>query len=321
VRGDGQLMLGNRAARALIGEETPRLADVPAIGPVAAERLMRLPAGAREIVHLKAEQRMLASVALFRGADGVPQRLISLQGLASELSAVETRAWQDLVRILAHEMMNSLTPIVSMTETLQAVLHPLSGEAADVAIGDVTAAVDTIGRRSAGLMRFVERYRQVAELPEPRPQAVVASDLVAQIEQLASVHFERAESFRGYSEPPDLIFEADPDLLEQALINLVKNAVEAVAESSDPRVTLACRAVDGQIRIEIADNGRGLPRDDPEKIFTPFFTTKPGGSGIGLALARQIAVAHGGELTVRRGTPGAVFTLSLPLRAQMNGAE
>lgn len=321
VEPDGRVLLANRAARALAGEAAPALRDLPAVGASAARRLMALPPGAREIVRLADEQRMLAGAAEFRGADRRLRRLISLQALSSELSAVETRAWQDLVRILAHEMMNSLTPILSLSETLRAVLG--ASEAERGATEDIASAVDVIARRSAGLMSFVDRYRRVAELPEPRPQPIRAAELLSNLERLSAALFQQGGiDYTGEVQPADLVILGDPDFLEQALINLLKNAAEAVSFTDAPCVELTCRADAQQVRIAVSDNGMGLPPVDPEKIFTPFFTTKPGGSGVGITLARQIAVAHGGELRAyRNASGGATFSLILPSAAAFPGLE
>jgi nitrogen fixation/metabolism regulation signal transduction histidine kinase len=312
VREDGELLLANRAALALAGEETKRLADIAAIGPATAERLIQLAVGAREIVQLADGRRMLASIAMFRGAEGVPQRLISLQSLSGELSAVETLAWQDLVRVLSHEMMNSLTPVVSLSDSLQRLLaipgRPIPEEA--------STAADIIARRSAGLMRFVERYRRVAELPEPRMKTLAMADLLRDIAPLAAEYAGgRTISYHTEVSPADLTVYADPDLLSQAMINLVKNAVESATAVPEPQIRVICRATDHQILIEVRDNGAGLPQHEPEQIFTPFLTTKSDGSGVGLALARQIAIAHGGELTASRLPQGAEFKLGFPLRS------
>ncbi len=318
---DGRTVLANRAARALAGEPAARLADMAAIGPSAAERLMSLAPGAREIVRLADERRVLASAAAFRGADGEALRLVSLQGVSSELSAVETRAWHDLVRILAHEMMNSLTPIASLSESLRGRLGA-QGEGQDLELAaDAADAIDVIARRSSGLMSFVERYRRVAELPEPRTEPTRADDLLADLDRLtAPLAAAAGVAYVRSPDPEGLMLEADRDLLEQALINLLKNAVEAAAGAPGARVALACRAAPGQVLFEIADNGAGLPEAEPEQIFTPFFTTKTAGSGVGLTLARQIALAHGGELTARRNPGrGATFTLALPAPERPDG--
>ena len=302
----GRVTLANRAARALGGAAGGRLMDLPILGE-AAEVLANLVPGARAIVRLADHRRMLAYAAGFRTGDGAKRRLISLQNLSEELSAVELKAWQDLVRVLAHEMMNSLTPIVSLAESL----HAPGAVASDA---ETAGALEVIARRSSGLMSFVERYRRVAELPEPRREEVSARDFVAGLDRLmAGLLTERAVAYSSRIEPADARILADPELLEQAMINLLKNALEAVAEAPSPRIELVCVRADGLVVLSVADSGKGLPETDPEQVFTPFFTTKAGGSGIGLSLARQIALAHGGALTAAPNAPsGAVFRLSLP---------
>jgi len=301
----GEMVLANRAAWRLAGEDARRLSDMASIGSGAAARLMDMPVGAREILSLTDGRRMLASTVLFRGADGATLRLISLQGLASELSAVETQAWQDLARILAHEMMNSLTPIVSMSESLQQLLASPD----ESGLARAREAAEIIGRRSAGLTNFVERYRQAAELPRPELRPLRMRDVVRDLEGLIAHH---GVPFHSRIDPPDLIVHADPEMLQQALINLLKNAAEAVTDVQCPEIHLTATATDRQITIEINDNGPGLPDPKLAPIFTPFYTTKPLGSGIGLSVARQIAVAHGGELTARQLSKGAIFCFALP---------
>jgi C4-dicarboxylate-specific signal transduction histidine kinase len=163
-------------------------------------------------------------------------------------------------------------------------------------------------------MNFVERYRAVAELPEPARQPIRARDFLAGIEKLMSATFrERQIEFSARVDPPDLELNADPELMEQALINLLRNAVDAVAQTAAPRVAVEIRVSDGGVTMEVHDNGLGLPDAVASHVFTPFFTTKPGGSGIGLNVARHVALAHGGQLDVRRGASGgAVFSLVFP---------
>jgi nitrogen fixation/metabolism regulation signal transduction histidine kinase len=301
----GRALLANRAARELCGGGGARLGDIPALGG-AAEVLAGLAPGARTIVRLADERRMLAAAAGFRSG-GAGWRLISLQSLSAELSAVELKAWQDLVRVLAHEMMNSLTPIVSLAESISQLEGPeASAEAA--------SAIEVIARRSSGLMSFIERYRRVAEVPAPMVEDLEAARFVAGIDGLIRRQLRgKSIAYSSRVEPPGACIRADPDLLEQALINLLKNALEAVDGRQDPRIELACLSADGRTTLRVSDNGRGLPEVDPELVFTPFFTTKAGGSGIGLSLARQIALSHGGALVAQANSPeGAVFSLTLP---------
>jgi nitrogen fixation/metabolism regulation signal transduction histidine kinase len=305
----GRVVIANRAARQGLGAEAGPLAQVRDLTPEAARRLEALAAGGRAILRLRDGRAVLAQAALFT-AEGHAYRLLSLQTLVGELDAVELKAWQDLVRVLAHEMMNSLTPICSISESLLARLR-----AGEVPPDEVAEALEIVARRSAGLMSFVERYRRVAELPRAETARLKAADLVAGLDRLLAPHLAQAGiDYRSRVEPAGLILLADAELLEQALINLLKNACEAVGGRHGAAVRLACRIDGDRAVLTVEDNGPGLPEADPEAAFVPFFTTKPGGSGIGLTLARQIALAHGGRLEhAPRPGGGAVFRLSLPM--------
>jgi two-component system nitrogen regulation sensor histidine kinase NtrY len=302
---DSALEFANRAARRRLGEAAS-LHGLEALGAGAAQRLAEAPLGSRLILTLADGQRALASVGAFASADG-PRRLIALQSLAGDLDAVEQEAWRDLTRILAHEMMNSLTPICSLAESLGA----LGSDGERAAMSD---AIEVIGRRSAGLMHFVERYRRLADVPAPEKVEVRASALVAGLATLTrGLAAERGVAWESTVEPPELTFLSDPELIEQAVLNLLKNALEAVAGAPDGRVRLICGREGDMTSITVVDNGPGLTPAQAEAVFTPFFTTKPGGSGIGLSLARQIALAHDGRLEhVSPSHGGAAFRLLLP---------
>ncbi|HEY5007644.1 MAG TPA: HAMP domain-containing sensor histidine kinase [Caulobacteraceae bacterium] len=310
VEADGVAIPANRAAVRLMARPAARLADVGAIGSEAAARLLALRPGGREIVALGDGRQMLATAVRF-GAHGAPaERLIALQDVAVDLDIVELKAWQDLARVLTHEIMNSLTPIASLAESLKAGL----GEAE--APGQTAEAIEVIARRSQGLMTFVERYRTATEAPEPRPQIFLLRRLAAGVEALMAADLKaKGVTLELRIEPEDLTVAGDPDLLDQAVINLVRNAAEACAGMADARIELTCRAEGDQVLISVADNGAGLAETARTQLFVPFFTTKTGGSGIGLSVARQIALAHHGQLTATERQPhGAVFVLSLPAR-------
>lgn len=313
VAADGRVELVNRSARRLAGGPASRLEDLTALGPAAAS-LAALAPGAREVVRLADGRRALAAAASFASAEG-RWRLISLQTYAGDLDAVEIEAWRDLARILAHEIMNSLTPVVSLAESLAGLIGGESAEGAS----EAAAVADVIARRSAGLMSFVDRYRRLADLPAPALQDVALVEFASRIERLARA-LRPAETF-GFTrriEPPDLEVRADPDLLEQAVLNLVKNGIEAAQGGQEMgrkeiRIELTCRREeDGRVSIAVADNGPGVS-EAPDVLFVPFYTTKAEGRGVGLSLARQISVAHGGELHVGHNRPsGAIFVLTLP---------
>jgi two-component system, NtrC family, nitrogen regulation sensor histidine kinase NtrY len=304
LEGD-HLVFMNRAARELARETPTRLTQAPALGK-AAEHLSVMRPGAREIVQLADGSRAFVSCSLYATPGSPPRRLLALQRIAGELDAVEARAWADMARVLAHEMMNSLTPIASLSESLEQLVQARAGEE------EVVAALEVIKRRSHGLMSFVERYRAVAELPTAAPRTVAVKPFLDGIERLMSTTFrERGISFAKHVVPLEIV--ADAELLEQALINLLRNAVEAVEGTHSPRIEIRFCQSTVEIAIEVHDNGRGLPDDDAGKVLTPFFSTKTGGGGIGLSVARHVALAHGGQLKVRRGEAGgAVFSLVLP---------
>lgn len=304
----GAVVTANRAARLRLGEVSGPLEAVAGLGVATARRLLDLPPGAREIVRLADNRAVLASVAAFSAPLGGQRRLISLQGVAAELDAVEVKAWQDLSRVLAHEMLNSLTPICSLAETAA---DRLRAQGADA---DLAEAMEVIVRRGAGLMSFVDRYRQVTDLPPPAREPLVLADLVAALDRLMDPQMAAAGvAYSSRVSPTGLRLLADPDLLEQALINLLKNALDAAGGRPDAAVRLTCLACEDQVTITVEDNGPGLAIADPEAAFVPFFTTKAQGSGIGLTLSRQIALAHGGRLDHAPAAPhGAVFRLVLP---------
>jgi two-component system, NtrC family, nitrogen regulation sensor histidine kinase NtrY len=293
VAEEGRVTLVNRAARAL--------------APGSMESLAALAPGARAIVSLTDGRRVFVAVSQFSVPGRPPQRLISLQRIAGDLDAVELKAWQDMADVLTHEMMNSLTPIASLSESLETLLRGHAEE-------EVAGALEAIERRSRGLMDFVGRYRAVAELPAPQTERVRMHELLRGIERLLAATFrEKGIAYRSSVSPEHLACVADPQLLEQAVINLLRNGADAVADVDGPRIEVTCELRENRIVMDIADNGCGVPDARREQIFVPFFTTKTGGSGIGLSLARHVVLAHGGQLDVRANTPrGTVFTVTLP---------
>ncbi|HEX4026156.1 MAG TPA: ATP-binding protein [Rhizomicrobium sp.] len=305
VTEDGRVADANRAARLLMRGEGPRLSAITAIGVQAAETIARLVPGQPVLVRLAAGQQMFASAGFFSSGGG-NERLVSLQAVVGELDALQLKAWEDMSRVLAHEIMNSLTPIASLSESLSGMIRQ------EGASREVVEAMDTIARRSQGLAGFVARYRQVAELPEPKLQTVSLRTLADDVQSLMR---ERLDGVQYNCRVETLSVIADPDLLGQAVINLLHNAVDAVADVETPAVELACTREDEAVVISVADNGKGIPAQFREDIFVPFFTTKTGGSGIGLSVVRQIALKHGGWVSAApNAAGGASFKLVLPLR-------
>jgi two-component system nitrogen regulation sensor histidine kinase NtrY len=317
IEDTGAVGLVNRAARKFARRAVGHLHEISALSEDAAGRVMALAPGNRSVIRLRNGQRVLASAALF-ATGGTRRKLISLQGIETELDSVEIAAWQNLARILAHEMMNSLTPIVSLAASVQPAVRRLvehtDSSASGMRLEEIDTAIDAIARRSAGLMRFVDRYRKLADLPTPAIRTLQLAEVVGRIDQLIRATMEeKGIKYSSLVVPPDLAIPVDPDLFEQALINLIHNAIDAVEGVHEPGIEVRCTSREGEVAIAIIDNGRGVDPELVGQIFVPFFSTKPRGLGIGLALARQIALAHHGVIEVEgRNQAGAIFTLVIP---------
>jgi len=311
VKDDGHIELVNRAARSLAGAPVSRLEDMKAVGAHTAGALLALAPGTRQVLDLPDGRQMFVSVSQLSSPRYGRQRMLSVHAIAGELDAVELKAWRDMAGVLAHEIMNSLTAISSLSESLSLMLQEGAGD-------EVSGALESIQRRSLGLLDFVERYRMIMDMPAPRMQSLSVEELLAGIEHLLGPSLkERGVLFTRLVEPPQLTCRADPRLLEQALINLLKNSVEALGEAAQPRIDVAVRQREGLLVMTVADNGRGLlgagEAESAERDSVPAFTTKAGSSGIGLHLVRKIALCHGGQLEAQRNHPrGSIFTLSLP---------
>jgi len=310
IGADDRIRFMNRAARQLAGHDAGRLGDLAVLGAEGAAAILALPTGGRQLIASRDGRSLLAWVGSIRHAGAEPQRLVSLQAVVGELDAVQVGAWHAMTRVLAHEMMNSLTPIASMAESVELL----------VAAGDrdpkIANAVATIGRRSRHLMDFVERYRAIVDLPRPVTQDISVADFLDGIEQLVVPGLaKRAIGFEVEASHGELA-SFDRALVEQAILNLIKNAADALEHVAAPLIRLvAIRDADALI-LQVSDNGHGIEEELLDDIFVPFFTTRAGGAGIGLALARQIALAHGGGLTAARAEPsGSIFRFQLPARA------
>lgn len=303
---DGSVEVMNTAAR--------RLFDMPdgAIGKP--HNLSALPVGHAPVIHvmmgMKAGDRALVKVddnqlvlnaTAFKTADR-SLTLISIQNIRSELEEKEMQAWHDLIRVLTHEIMNSVTPISSLAATANELIESETRQdrLASEPFSDIHLALQTIKARCDGLLGFVQTYRQLTRIPEPQIQSVSVSDLFARIERLFRPRTDtQAVHLSCQVRPVDLEVAADAQLLEQVLINLVTNALHALEGGVEGCVTLTGYADSkANVVLEVTDNGPGILPEVIEKIFIPFFTTKPDGSGIGLSLSRQIMRLHYGSLSV-----------------------
>jgi nitrogen fixation/metabolism regulation signal transduction histidine kinase len=318
---DDKISLHNNAARRLFGStRVERLDDLRAFGEDFYRHVQAVQPGERRLAVFlldAVEQRLTISATEIAIA-GQMERLVSLQNIQSELDGVQLQAWQDLVRVLTHEIMNSITPVASLAKTATDLVEDATGKVRNhpevvEELEDVKHAVETVARRSDGLMQFVQSYRQLTRLPPPNRQPIRVSELLNSAEQLVETDWkEKGIELAVQVEPTSLELDADPDMLEQVLLNLLKNAEQALADVENPRVELrASLNRNGHVSLEVADNGPGIDDEVAAKIFVPFFTTKREGSGVGLALTRQVMLAHGGTAVLgRSASGGAKFTLT-----------
>ena len=243
---------------------------------------------------------------------GMPHRLIVMTDVQHALRAEERQAWQRLVRVLGHEINNSLGPISSIAETLRTGLSRPT-RVADFD-DDLQRGLEVIERRAAALARFMQSYARLVRLPPPK---VTRVDVASWIDRTVALETRLKVANGG---GPNVTIPGDPDQLDQMLINLMANAVEASTETGGT-VRISWTASDGSVIVTIEDEGHGVA--DTANLFVPFFTTKPQGSGIGLVLARQIVEAHGGSLVVRNRKTGrgAEAVITLPIRAVVSLAS
>lgn len=255
--------------------------------------------------------------ALIASADlkvwGNPERIVAVMPVESELEAETLKAWQQLVRVLTHEIMNSLTPVASLSQTAAEMLEENAAELPAGLASELGGAMRAVSRRAANLADFVTGFRSLSAIGPAHPQAI---DIKAWFDDMARLvepeWSERGGRARFIIETGALTLMADRTQLEQALINLLRNAANATQHTAHPEVTIAARlSRTGRLLIEVTDNGPGIPEAIAAQIFTPFFTTQPGGQGIGLALTRQLVHANGGTVRhIRNLSGGACFLLT-----------
>jgi len=321
VEENTSVQLMNFAARRLFEAACTTCEEFTRYGAEFATGLENL--GPGEGIILRMERRngplqlKAAATDLFMG--GKRRRLISLQNIESELTAQELFAWQTVIRVMAHEVMNSLAPMTSLAGTAHELVHGVlsqlpESDAHKAVLADADDALETMKRRSEGLLHFVQSHRRLTKRIVAKRETVPVRRLFARLERLLAGELEtRGVRLTTSVKPLELEMQADIELLDQALINLVRNSIEALGERSDGTIGLiAFSDSDGRVVLCVEDNGPGIPASHREKVFVPFFTTKRLGSGVGLTLVRQIASVHGGQVVVsEREGGGATISLKI----------
>ncbi len=305
---EGNVGLVNQTAKRFL--KTPQMHNIGEIAEHHAplyKKLLNLKPG-EKILYRLASDTHLAIHSVEIKLRGRNYKLVAFQNIHAELQSKEVEAWQNLTRVLRHEIMNSITPIASLTGTLNEILNEDISEVeghqyqmpAD-SIQDLREGLNTIENRSHGLIRFVDAYRDYTSIPKPKFTIVKVAELFEHIEQLLSAEFRSMGIlFTTRIDREDLKITADRELIEMVLINLLKNSREALSEREGSKIELSAQTdAEGRLLLEVKDNGPGIIKEAQEQIFIPFYTTKRGGSGIGLALSRQIMQLHNGELTVK----------------------
>mgnify|MGYP002451082753 CR=1 FL=1 len=291
----GRIEWLNRAATAQLGQD-PQL---PA-------ELLSLPSGETQVIRIHRNGttlEMAVATTLFV-ARGMERRLISLKNIHSVLERNEMEAWQKLIRVLTHEIMNTIAPIVSLAQTLSA--RPQTDE-------KVTRGLNVIREQSERLMEFTASYRHLSYLPDPIKKTFSLTTALHNLEILLQSDFETAHiRFTLHSIPNDITVEGDEKQLSQVFLNLLKNSIQALEGKIGGKIEINLTRCE-KLRIYITDNGKGIPPELQEKIFVPFFTTKTEGMGIGLSLCQQIIKKHGGNFYLQESQKGkTVFVIEWP---------
>jgi two-component system, NtrC family, nitrogen regulation sensor histidine kinase NtrY len=305
---DGTIQIINSAAKRLLRvNKADVIEDLREVSDLLVETFLKLKTGGRELIRLKFgdETIQLSIFAIELTLRGEELKLISMSNIQTELEEKEMEAWQNLVRVLTHEIMNSVTPISSLAGIVEEeIKHKLEKENPEFKreeMEDMHLSLKTISKRSEGLIRFVKEFRNLTHIPKPRLAEVPVKPL---LEETALLH-KKELADKGIAidvnvTPENLFILADKTMIEQVLINLVKNAIQAFDEQPGKKIELSAYTNEkGRAVLSVKDNGSGIDSEAVEKIFIPFFSTKKTGSGIGLSLSKQIMRQHEGRITVK----------------------
>ncbi len=315
----GDVQIINSSAKRLLGiDSISNIFELSKISPKLVESLVKLKTGGSDLIEFTQEgtRTQLSIYVIELVLRGEEFKLVSVQNIQSELEEKEMDAWQNLIRVLTHEIMNSVTPLSSLAATVEENLVDNIEDDVPIErdeIEDIYLAVQTIKRRSEGLIRFVSDFRNLTKIPQPKIAQEEVSKVLDHILLLLKHELDgKNVKLTIDISPKDLTFNIDKELLDQVLINLLQNAIHALDENEgDKHIILrAFKNEYDRTTLTIRDNGSGIDEEALSKIFIPFFTTKKQGSGIGLSLSKQIMRKHGGAITVKSViNEGTEFTL------------
>lgn len=322
----GKIGVINGAAKQLL--QIPQFKDINDLGKLSEEllkKVLELKPGGSFSIKINADLHLNVQSAAFK-MDGQSWTLLSFQNIKSELQKNELKAWQNLTKVLRHEIMNSMTPIASLANSLGTILEEDVVAAAPGLIintdsyQDLSEGLATIAKRSSGLVDFVNAYRDYTNIPQPRPKRFRVSKLFENICVLMKEELAKSEMLLEFKvQPKGLEIIADKEMIQMILINLIKNAREAMEKATNRSILLTA-GTDPKSHpyIQVTDHGEGIVPEALERIFVPFYTTKKTGSGIGLAISRQIMNLHQGGLEVES-TPGESTNFTLFFGPSLSG--
>jgi two-component system, NtrC family, nitrogen regulation sensor histidine kinase NtrY len=320
---DGSIELINKTAKKLFQlASIKNIKSLETLSPELVDTLLNIKPGENKLIKVQFEDDLL-QLAIYGSTIKIKDKivyLVTIKDIQNVLEEQETEAWQKLIRVLTHEIMNSITPIASLSSTLDIMLKGMvnPGNPEEIRIGsesvnEIQEALQTINKRSIGLLHFVNTYRNLTKIPQPNFKHCRIREIFDNIERLMDeeIHKCGLEFFSGV-DPESLEITADEQLIEQVLINLIKNAMYALNNRQDGKIQMiAFMNKRGRITIQVIDNGPGILKDVIDKIFIPFFTTKTSGTGIGLSLSKQILRLHNATITAySEPEEETVFTLT-----------
>jgi C4-dicarboxylate-specific signal transduction histidine kinase len=280
------------------------------------QEVIRLSAGQKTVITISRDNssfKVLLAATMFEN-EGHTFKLIAFQNINEALDEGEAKAWQKLLSVMTHEIMNSVAPISSLAETLKERIAETSEQPEHYkeALTDIETGISTIKKRSEGLLKFTETYRNLSKINKINPSKIQVMELFGHVQQLMQPNIDKRNiEFELILKDPLLTVNVDSGLIEQVLINLILNAMDAVKESTYPKIVMAAETLNNKVIVKVSDNGTGIEPDILDKIFIPFFSTKKTGNGIGLSLCKQVMMLHKGYISVKSiEGQGTVFILT-----------